>query len=275
MANGQPPARRHRLAQFGALAAPACLCLGSWLAAAAEPAAAPEKIAAPAEVAPARVQVLDLAACRRMALERQPAIAAAQASVAVAEARAAGLDRLHAIPLVASDLPIRRHQAALGVASAEAQLEQARWDTLYDVTRSYLSVVYAREQIKVADDALADLARVKKDAITAGKDRVARQANVYITAVEGRRETARTGVPRSLAALREAIGLPPDAAIDVADARLPNLEVKLSREEVIALALARRGEIVQATTAAEVTGCEVQAQEAKRFAPTARTFAAA
>jgi outer membrane protein TolC len=222
----------------------------------------------------APVQVLSLAGYRQMALERQPALAAAQASLTAAQARAAGLEKLHAIPLVASDLPIRRHQAALGVTGAEAQLEQARWDVLYDVTRSYLAVVYARQQVKVADDALVDLAKVKKDASTAGKDRVARQAGVYITAVEGRRETAIAGVGRALAALREAVGLPADAPIDVADTRLPDLNVKVSRDEVIALALARRGEIVQAATVAEVSGCEVKAQESKHFSPTVRTFAA-
>jgi outer membrane protein TolC len=221
------------------------------------------------------VQVLDLPACRRLALERQPAIAAAQASLAVAQARAAGLDKLHAIPLVASDLPIRRQQAALGVAGAEAQLEQARWDTIYDVTRSYLAVVYARQQLQVADAARADLARVRQLADDAGQKRSVRQADVYMLAIEGRRETAAEGVARALAALREAMGLPADACIDVADTRLPDRDVKVCRDEVIALTLARRGEILQATTAAEVTDYEVKAQDAKRFAPTARTFAAA
>src|SRR4051794_23195694 len=100
-------------ALLSGLVAPAGLCLGQWAGA-----AEPEKLAAPAAeaAAPARAQVLDLAGCRRLALERQPAIAAAQASLALAQARAAGLDKLHAIPLVASDLPIRRQQAALGVA---------------------------------------------------------------------------------------------------------------------------------------------------------------
>src|SRR5262249_7797576 len=118
------------------------------------------------------------------------------------------------------------------------------------------------------------LAKVKKDANTAGKDRVARQAQVYITAVEGRRETARASVGRALAALREAMGLAADARIDVADTRLPDLNVAVQRDGVIALALARRGEIIQAQTLAEVTGYEIKAQEAKRFSPTAPTYAA-
>jgi outer membrane protein TolC len=246
-----------------------------WSAAGEPP--APEWVAAPksAEVTQPRVAVLDLAACRRLALERQPAIAAAEASLANAQARACALDKLHAIPVVAGDLPIRRQQAALGVAGAEAQLEQVRWDTLYDVTRSYLSVIYAREQVKVADDTLRDLAKTRDQAKDAGKERVARQAGIFITAIEGRRETGVTGVGRALAALREAIGLPADAPIDVGDAGLPDLNPKVSREDVIAQALARRGELIQATTAGEATGLEIKAQDAKHFSPTQRTFAAA
>jgi outer membrane protein TolC len=260
-----------RIAQFRrALLAGLVVAAGLGCAASsvAQPPSPPEKI-----VVPATVQVLDLTACRRLALEKQPAIAAAEASLAAAEARSAALCKLHAIPIVASDLPIRRQQATLGIASAQAQVEQARWDTLYDVTRSYLTVLYARQQLKVADDTLADLKKTRQDAKDAGKARMERQANVYISAVEGRRETALAGATRALAALREAIGLPPDAAIEVADTQMPDINVMVSRDDVIAQALARRGEMLQATSAAEATGFEIKAQESKHFAPTARTFA--
>src|SRR5207253_2074201 len=80
-------------------------------------------------------------------------------------------------------------------------------------------------------------------ASTAGKDRVAQQIAVYIKVVEGRRETAREGIERALAALREATGLGPDARIAVADAKLPDVAPQVSRDDVIALALARRGEM--------------------------------
>ena len=143
------------------------------------------------------------------------------------------------------------------------------------MTRSYLTVVYARQQLKVANDALADLKKTRDTAKDAGKDRMAKQADVYITAIEGRRETTLTGAARALAALREAIGLPADADIDVADTSLPDLNVKLSRDDVIAQALARRGELVQAATAAEAAGFEIKAQETKRLLPTVPTFAAA
>jgi outer membrane protein TolC len=244
--------------------------LGLALTSSAEDGAA-EKIGSPAST----VQVLDLATCRRLALERQPAIAAAEASLAAAQAREAGLCRLHAIPIVAGDLPIRRQQAALGVAGTQARLEQTRFDILYEVTRSYLTVLYARAQLKVADDTLADLKKTRDKADDAGKKRMVKQAEVYMAAVEGRRESALGGEKRALAALREAIGLPADVAINVADTKLPEWNLKAQRDEVIDATLARRGELIQATTAAEAAGFEIKAQETKHLSPTVPTFASA
>src|SRR5262249_21350918 len=123
------------------------------------------------------------------------------------------LDRLHAIPVVASDLPIRRQQAALGVTAAEAQLEQARWDALYDVTRSYLAVVYAQLQEQVAMTAKADLKKVEGLAKDILQLNPATQASIYYDAIDGRQEAAKAGQLRALAALREAVGLPRDACI--------------------------------------------------------------
>jgi len=260
----------YRNRSWRGLLAPACLCLGAWAAFAAEPAATPEQIAAPAKPA---VQVLDLATCRRLALEKQPAIAAAQASLAAAEARSRAVCRLHAVPFLASDLPIRRQQAELGLAGAGAQVEQARWDATYDVTRTYLTAVYALQMLKVADDTRRELSKLKDEAGTAGNDRVAEQLGIYIKVIDERRETAVFGVRRAGAALREAIGLEADARIAVADAKLPELTPATTRDDVVALALARRGELVQAVTAAEVTNYEIKAQSSNRFAPTFRTFA--
>jgi outer membrane protein TolC len=250
-----------------ALIAPACLGLGGWFAGAAEPPAA-EKVAAPAPV-----QVLDLSACRRIAEERQPALAAAQASLDAASARSRGLCRLHAIPILASDLRVRRQQAELGVTGAAAALEQTRWDVNYDVTRTYLAAVYAHQQLTVANEAERDLGKLKDEASTAGKDRVAEQIGVYIKVVRARRDTAVEGVERALAALREATGLDANAAIAVADAKLPELAPAVSRDDILALAQSRRGEIVQTAAAAEATGYEIKAQESQRFAPSFRTFA--
>src|SRR5208282_5903171 len=70
-------------------------------------------------------------------------------------------DALQQIPLrgiiIARDLPIRREQACLGVRIAEASLNQAEWETVYAVTRTYYGVIYARQQLRTAHDVVESL----------------------------------------------------------------------------------------------------------------------
>src|ERR1700694_4546507 len=72
----------------------------------------PAKSASEAE--PAEVRTLTLSDCIGIALEQQPAIAAQRASLAAAEANRQALQDIHVPSFLKRDLPIRRHQAALG-----------------------------------------------------------------------------------------------------------------------------------------------------------------
>lgn len=219
--------------------------------------------AGPAAAAP----VLTLDDCIRMAMERQPALAAYRASVAAAADNSQALDNLRAPAIIVRDLPIRRQQAALGVQAAAAGLAQAERDTVYAVTRNYFTVVYARAQERVARDVVDRLKATQETAqrlleqgsrdVTSGSvDRV----TVYRQLAETRQVQAAEGVERALAALREAIGLAPGCPVDVAADRLPEQSPPVCRADIVNLALARRGELVQTGTLADVTGLEVEAQ---------------
>ena len=263
---------RRFLTRFPAgLAAPALLALGPWAAA-----AEPTKGAAPAPLvveAAATVPPLDLAACRRLALEKQPAIGAAVGSLGAAQARAHGLDSQRGIPLVTRDLPVRRQQACLGVSIAQAQVELARQETLYNVTRTYFTAVFARQQLRTVDDAIASLKVLRKD-IAELENWNVEQIDVFLQVAAGRREGAVQGYRRAVAALREAMGVG-DAypCFDGADAELPRPVVTPCGDDIVRLALTRRGEIAQAALFAEVTNHEIKAQSTKLLHPTVRTFA--
>src|SRR5438105_630238 len=75
----------------------------------------------PAIVTTAQAGVSELDSFRATALERQPSIAAARASLGAAQARAHSVEsiRLGGV-LFARDLPVRKQQSALGVQSYEA-----------------------------------------------------------------------------------------------------------------------------------------------------------
>jgi outer membrane protein TolC len=74
-------------------------------------------------------------------------------------------------------------------------------------------------------------------------------------------------------ALREAIGLDPDVHLDVPPAQLPVPQISPDRDEVVKSAIARRGDMIQASIFAQVACLEVEAQGTS-FQKKMETFAA-
>jgi outer membrane protein TolC len=234
------------------------------------PAASPPAAAvAPAISAP----VLSLWDCRHIALEKQPTLAAYRASVAFAQARAQALENLCTPSLIRPDLPIRREQAALGVKVAQAQLCQAEWETTYNVTRNYISALYAREQYELAKSAIKQLQDFKDDTDILPPEWIGARAQVYMSLGRGRQQEALQGYNRAVAALREAMGVGPDFCLHLADTGMHRVTPPICREDVLALALSRRGELAQTCLVARVAALEVDAQGLIHL-PTAQTFAA-
>jgi outer membrane protein TolC len=225
---------------------------------------------------------LTLADCLQTGLERQPSLAAARASLAAAQDNRLALDDLGLAALLAHELPVRRQQADLGITIARAGLAQAEWETIYAISRTYFSAVYAREQEFVTRDLVGKLKLYREKGQFLVKkgdpDTVVTQADVDRLAVnidlfELRHIQAQEGLLRAKAALREAMGLEPDSCPMLIANGLPPLQGVPCRDDLLALALGRRGEMAQAAAAARVTELEVSAQAASR-GPTARTFAA-
>lgn len=226
-----------------------------------------------------KVYTLGLAECIAMALDRQPALAAHRASLAAAHNASVALEKLHIPTFIARDLPVRRQQACLGISVASAALEQAEYDTVYAVTRLYYGVIFAREQEKVAQETV-DRLKLTQDTIKrhkdAGKDVTEddfTKVTVYFRLAESKLIQASEGANRSLAALREAIGVGPDCCIQVLPGPLPDPQWQICRDDIIGWALTRRGELVQAGLAAEITSLEVDAQ-GTTHRPKKETFAA-
>lgn len=231
---------------------------------------------------------LTLRTCREIALANQPSIAAAQASLAAAVDRANALEHLRGLASLARELPVRRKQAALGITIARGGIAQAEAEALYGVAYSYLSAVYANQQIDLAEQIrsnLDDLQKLVDDAVQTepGKKTVAHPivvlkehrnvVNAYIATLQGRREEAQQGEERAQAALREAMGVGCTYPLPPLPRALPCPTPELNKEELIALALARRGELVQTANAVDVVCLEIEAQGLS-CRTVSRTFAA-
>jgi hypothetical protein len=83
---------------------------------------------------------------------------------------------------------------------------------------------------------------------------------LYEKRVESRRAEAVRGEELALAALREAMGLPPLACLVVAAEALPDPQVAVDRCQIIALAVERHGRVVQADAVARLSRLEADAQ---------------
>jgi outer membrane protein TolC len=210
---------------------------------------------------------LTLPECLDTAHQRHPKIAAQRASLAAAEDGRRALDALRVPALIVPDLPVRRRQAALGVTAAAAALEQAEREVAYGVIRTYFTVLYARAQEQVARNVVERLIGARdaaKTALEEGRkgvtDADVRRTEIFVHLAKTKRIQAAEGVKRALAALREAVGLGPDACLDVPPTALPVPSARPCKGDVIAAALARRAELVQAGVLADVTCLEVEAQ---------------
>ena len=245
-----------------------------------EPAALPA-VSSGAVVTPVQVPTLGLQECLQIAFDRQPALAASRASLAAAQDGYRGVANLRVPTFLARDLPIRRRQACLGVSAAAAAVDQSERETIYAVTRTYFSILYAREQQRIAVDvadhlratlstAISQLKAGTREATEAGVDKT----TVYLRLAESRQAEAARGIQQATAALKEAIGFGPETSLQVPDERLPDPKLTINKDEIVALATARRGELAQAGLFSNITSLEVCAQS-KSMHPQFRTFAAA
>jgi outer membrane protein TolC len=235
-------------------------------------------------VQPAQLSPLTLEDCIRIGLDKQPTLAAQRSSLAAADAQRQALDNLRLAALISKELPIRKQQACLGVTITDAGVQILEWDTIYAVSRTYFTAFYARRQEAVAKALLGKLEQARdtaKNLVKKGdpdinvKQTDVDKLTVNIDLLQLRLIEASTGVERSLAALREAMGLRYDAPLPLVLEDFPAPAVGLDREMLIQLALSRRGELAQASAAARVAELEVCAQNTGCFLPLKNTFAAA
>lgn len=233
--------------------------------------------AAPAVTIP----VYGVAECIQIAYERQPALAAARASLQAKQAARDGLSQPRLLYLFAPDINLRRQQSCKGVSAATAELMQAEHDTAYAVTRTYYTAIYARLQYDVAAGMVsklqldrADLKRLVDAADPNYTAPMLDRLDIAIGLAQAKQQEADEGMRRALAALREAMGMGLEcSSFQLADLSLPDPYIKIEKCDIINLALSRRGEMMQVLMAADVVRLEIDAQGRHWLRPLVGTFA--
>ncbi len=226
---------------------------------------------------------LRLADCLAISQERQPSLAVARARLAAAQSKLTAIEALSGpAALLHHDIPVRVQQARLGVETEQADYARLQTENIYVVTRAYLSLQYARTQGHVLDELIDDLsflrervrASVEKKERKDWTDATVDLITLYLRRAQARRTEVDRGIDLSLAALREAMNLEPCVVLNIAEEPLPNPQVQVNRDEILAAAVARRGEAIEAGTASEAVALEVDAQGKVCRRGPVRTFAA-
>ncbi len=249
----------------------------------------PTPSAMPTEKVPGDgVPKYDLETLRAIALKYNSAITAARATLASAIAGQQSVENIKVPTFLQPDLPIRRKQAALGVQAAEAGVRQAELLVVFGVQFAYVSHLYAREQERIAREAVDDkekeqnlvaLSKTIRELFnedskvdTDLKKRDALFLEGVLFFARSRLTEAETGSRRALSALREAIGGGCDVPLSLKHNRLLDVKATLDRRQLIELALANRPDLLAASINVLVCDLEVKAQ-ASRNSLNVRTFA--
>jgi outer membrane protein TolC len=232
---------------------------------------------------------LSLGECIAIALERQPSIKAAKASLKTTEAGYQGLMNFGTVgTLVSPDLAIRKQQAQRGLAAASADYQKAHNEVVQDVTRLYYSAVYARQQQAIADDVVATLQQLVEliekllnskippnelGGLNTGKLLVVKMG---LREAQQLQLKARIGRKQAIAALCQVMAV--DEAtfpFQIKDKSLPLMlqQVEFTKDMVVTQALARRPELALAAAGVDVFRLEVYAQGKIPFKRVVPTFA--
>lgn len=226
---------------------------------------------------------ITLGECLDIARTRQPAILAAQHSLAASERGYLALMGFHrALDYFSPDLPFRRQQAVRGLAAMTATVQKAIQESVYDTTRVYYEYVRASQQELTATDIIDQMEtfyKLAKELVEAGVDpRKLNKFTLYgieevIEKVKQLREKASYGRRLAVAALAQAMGLEPGEQVYPADSRLPVMGGQVTEEQVVQFALAARPELVQVAVLVDVSRLEVCAQAAVNRRHSLHTFA--
>lgn len=212
-------------------------------------------------------QQVSLSQCLAVAMENQPRIQAAMASLRAAEAARRGIYSLRGIARLSPDLKIRREQADHGVEVAQAVLDQETEDTRYAVRRAYLTAVYAGIQAERLMKLVKALDMAREDKGLAGiiiEEFAGVGTRLRMAKAKARNNQAVAQVGRLKARFllleemggKSALGFLPEPA----DSVLPKPAVSITLQEFESLVAEHRGERRLAREGREIASLELEAQ---------------
>ena len=233
------------------------------------------------------VPELSLGECIAIAIEKQPALQAVRGSQSATGAGQSALNNMGRVgQWLSPDLAIRKQQAERGVIAAAADVQKLHNEVVHDVTKLYFSMVYARQQEEFANNVVevvqvyVNEAEILLNSATPGEMnqfKLDAMKQIQLKVLRARSK-AEAGVKQAEAALREVMGVQRSGfefRVKTTEVPVMSQDVKLTKDQVVDQALARRPELALAAAAADAFRLEVYAQGSLRFSRTVPTLGAA
>jgi outer membrane protein TolC len=171
---------------------------------------------------------------------------------------------------------IRYHnqQAKLGVQAAGVDVAQAKLQIAYQVRRAYYGILLGRQLVRVVDNATGQFRAVEKlaQSLLAEGDEFVTTTDVnriraLRLSAESQKIEFQHAVDLAHAGLRAAMGLSPLEPLTIADVRLEVKPVTLELPDLLAVAAARRPEVIKAGIGVDNAGLKIKLAEAE-YCPT-------
>ncbi|HWB13946.1 MAG TPA: TolC family protein [Pirellulales bacterium] len=172
----------------------------------------------------------------------------------------------------------RNQQATLGVQIAMRDAAKSRQEAIFSVTRAYYGALLAQELVAVADQSSAlfnTVVNVTDNLIQDGDEYVTMpdmlRARALADTVASERITAEKSRDLAIAALHQAMGVPIDAPLELADRRLRIDQRKVELPEVLPSAMVRRPELAKAQIGVQIVDLQRRLARAA-FSPEVSLF---
>ncbi|MGL4419558.1 MAG: TolC family protein [Gemmataceae bacterium] len=292
----RPVASKNRRSRWGQWPLLCCLGLGATLSpvlaqapdakSASKPTEPTEKKLSTVAVETAPKPSMTLAECLNHGRTNQATVKVAHTGLNSAVAGQRALENLSPFTgLLSPDLPIRKQQAIRGVTVAQADICKAEIENTYDITYTYYSYIYARQQEITANNVIEQMQvfyETAKNLLDSGADlgngKKISQFSIYaiedaITFVKKGRVDAHNKQFVALAALKQAMGMDQDADFIPRETELPEMGGSITQDRVVELAITRRPELAMAAAGVDVFRLEVCAQDKVRYRSTVPTLA--
>jgi outer membrane protein len=150
----------------------------------------------------------------------------------------------------------RNQQADLGIQAATVDVNQARLQTTYEVSRAYFGILLARALLKITDDTIGQFRAVEHLAQSSIEERVRsvtladlQRPRALRELTESQRVQFQRATDLAYAGLQAAMGIGPRAPVEIADEKLEYQPIHLEVDPLIELALTQRPETIKARLA--------------------------